>query len=140
MTTIALNPSASLPRPGVAADTENPPRSKAIAAGVADQGGTAPLENRLEIPAGESNASATTRAVAADQPREIEEAVERLNVEVNNLQRSLRFTIDKDTGRTVIKVVDRSTDEVIRQIPPEHTLEILRRMQIGAGLILNEQA
>jgi len=140
MTTIALNHSASLTRPGIAADNENLPRSGASGAGVQEQGSTLPIENRRDLSVTESQANAKTGAVVVDQPHEIEEAVERLNAEVSNLQRSLRFTIDKDTGRTVIKVVDRSTDEVIRQIPPEYTLEILRRMEIGAGLILNEQA
>jgi flagellar protein FlaG len=82
---------------------------------------------------------AATRPVPADDAA-IAETVERLNDQATNLNRSLKFSVDKDTGRTVIKVVDRDTDEVIRQIPPEYTMEILRRMEIGAGVLLEEQA
>jgi flagellar protein FlaG len=83
--------------------------------------------------------AAGPRPEGADEAA-LDAAVERLNVEVVSLQRSLRFSIDKETGRTIIKVIDRETDEVIRQIPPEYTMQILRRMEIGAGVILEEKA
>ncbi len=82
---------------------------------------------------------------AAQEPREVrtqrvEQAVERLNDYVQSLQRDLRFSLDDDLGRTVVSVVDRSTDEVIRQIPNETALQLARNlkamqadMQVSAG-------
>ena len=46
----------------------------------------------------------------------------------------LRFSIDRDTGQPLIRIVDRVTDEVITQFPPETALraaEILRSLQQG---------
>ncbi len=46
----------------------------------------------------------------------------------------LRFAFAKDTGQTLIKIVDRVTNEVIAQIPPESTIrtaQILRELSQG---------
>jgi len=44
-----------------------------------------------------------------------------------NIQRSLRFRVDDITGGTIISVIDRQTDETIRQIPSEEVLVLSRR-------------
>ena len=37
--------------------------------------------------------------------------------------------MDTDTGSTIIKVIDRKTDETIRQIPPEELLTLSKRLK-----------
>ena len=47
----------------------------------------------------------------------------------------LRFSIDRDTGRALIRIVDRVTNEVIAQVPPEATLrtaQILQELNQGS--------
>lgn len=41
-------------------------------------------------------------------------------------QRQIQFAVDKETRRTIIKVIDPKTKEVVRQIPPEEALRISR--------------
>ena len=50
--------------------------------------------------------------------------VQSMNDYMQSVQRDLRFTVDEDTGRTIIKVLDRENDQLIRQIPPEHLLKM----------------
>lgn len=77
----------------------------------------------------------------------IEVTVEKLNVQVESLQRNILFSVDKELGRTVITVTDKETDEVIRRIPSEEVLAIARHIQemlvednqVG-GLLVEEQA
>ena len=64
----------------------------------------------------------------------------RLSDYIQNHQRELRFSVDKATGRTIIRVVDTEKNEVIRQIPPEHVLKLVQRLDSLDGLILEEQA
>ncbi|CAK0775833.1 flagellar protein FlaG [Gammaproteobacteria bacterium] len=59
---------------------------------------------------------------------QLKKAVRSLNDYVQTVQRNLEFTIDKDTGQRVIKVVDTSSKEVIRQIPPEEVLTLAKRL------------
>ncbi len=70
----------------------------------------------------------------------VEAAVRRLSDYVQNHQRDLKFSVDQATGRTVIKVIDAETKEVIRQIPPERVLNLVQRLESMDGLILEEQA
>lgn len=68
-------------------------------------------------------------------------AVLDLNEYVQSLNRDLQFSIDEKTGRTVIKVLDSETKEVIRQIPPEEVLSLARNLhESGAGVILRVKA
>jgi flagellar protein FlaG len=71
------------------------------------------------------------KAVEATSQRtaRVEKAVEQLNDYVQSFQRDLRFTMDKDLGRAVVHVVDRNTQEVIRQIPNETALRLARNLK-----------
>lgn len=55
---------------------------------------------------------------------QLKEAVSKLNDYTQSISRKLSFSIEESTGRTVIKVYDAETDELIRQIPPEETLRL----------------
>jgi len=70
----------------------------------------------------------------------ISEAVERLNELVQNQRRSLHFSVDQDTGRTVIRVVDPETSELIRQIPAEEVLNLARLYKGAGGVLLRAEA
>lgn len=59
---------------------------------------------------------------------ELQNAVIELNKAVQNIQRNLEFSVDDITGRTVVKVVDKQTDEVIRQMPSEEALKLAQHM------------
>jgi flagellar protein FlaG len=71
----------------------------------------------------------------AARNREIVKAAKTLN-EGGGLGPSseLRFAIDRDTGQTLIRIVDRITNEVISQVPAEVILraaEVLKQIQQG---------
>jgi flagellar protein FlaG len=55
-------------------------------------------------------------------------AVKNLKDFVQNTHRELNFSIDEQTGYTVVKVIDRETKEVIRQIPAEEVLAVARHI------------
>ncbi len=61
--------------------------------------------------------------------RQTEEAVSRINEFVQNQQRTIRFSIDEESGRDVIRVLDKQTEELIRQIPRDEILVIARRLE-----------
>ena len=67
--------------------------------------------------------------VTANKQNALVESVSELNQNVQAVNRSLEFRVDEASGRTVITVRDRKTDEVIRQIPSDQFLEISARLQ-----------
>ena len=71
---------------------------------------------------------------------QVKQAVQKIQGAVDNLAHNLRFSIDEDTGKTIIKVVDVHTDEVIRQIPSKEAIEIARTLDKVQGLLFNGKA
>ncbi len=52
---------------------------------------------------------------------------------------SVRFENDNEANSMVVKVVDRDTDEVIRQIPPEELLDLTKRLQDLRGNLVDTE-
>ena len=80
------------------------------------------------------------KAEEANDAAKVESAVSQISDFVQNFQRDLQFSVDKESGRTVIKVLDSKTEEVIRQIPSEETLRMAQHLDSPESLILREQA
>ena len=71
---------------------------------------------------------------------ELGNAVADLNkVALANAQ-GVRFSVDEDTGRTVVKVVDTQTDKVLRQIPSVEALKLWRSIEQMQGVMLRDTA
>ena len=86
-------------------------------------------------------AARAEEAVSADKAQEIaEEVASGLNELVQELHRELRFSVDRESGDTVIKVIDQETDEVVRQIPSEEVVQMRKRLQEAAGVIFQDSA
>jgi len=69
-----------------------------------------------------------------------EEVASGLNDLVHELHRELRFSVDQDSGETIIKVIDQETDEVVRQIPSEEVVQLRKRLQQASGVIFQDSA
>ena len=72
-----------------------------------------------------------TKAEAADQQptaQDFEAVVAKLSDFVQAVERDLSFTVDDNTGDTVIVVKDRQTDEVVRQIPSEEVVQLAQKL------------
>jgi flagellar protein FlaG len=52
----------------------------------------------------------------------------------------VRFSVDEDSGRTVVKVVDTQTDTVLRQIPSIEALKLWRSIEQMQGVMLRDKA
>lgn len=50
-----------------------------------------------------------------------------------------KFGIHEKTNRIVIKLVDRDTQEVIKEIPPEKTLDLLAKRMELAGVLVDQR-
>ena len=84
------------------------------------------------IPAQPAEAQPATKA-------ELEEAVKKLNALVSQAT-TILFSLDDESGRTIIRVVDTETQTVLRQIPNEEALAMSRNMARLQGLVLRQQA
>ncbi|MBU2549678.1 MAG: flagellar protein FlaG [Proteobacteria bacterium] len=53
---------------------------------------------------------------------------------------NLNFSVHKATGRTVIKVIESETKQVLREIPPEEILKMVESLEKMAGVLLSTKA
>lgn len=51
----------------------------------------------------------------------------------------LNFKVNDGTGKTVVQVLDKTTGQVIRQIPPEHLLQARNKLEELRGVLFDGQ-
>jgi len=78
----------------------------------------------------EKTAAQAERIDAEKYLREIIDITEVFN-------RKLKFSIDKDLGQVIVKVVDINTDKVIKEIPPDQLKRLYAKMKEAMGLIID---
>lgn len=99
----------------------------------------APVETRPRAPA-PAAAPAQGTAQPADA-RALASAIESANAYIQSQQASsIQFALDRDSGRTIVKMVDVETQEVLRQIPSEEMLAISHAIDRMRGLVIDEKA
>jgi len=72
--------------------------------------------------------------------RAIEAAVEEANRALATTSLSVRFSIEGETNRIIVRLTDQGTGEVVRQFPTEEQLGIQARLRELMGVLFNEQA
>lgn len=111
------------------------------AASTSLQKSAAPAPVAVAKPIPVETVNAVRQAPPAPTPGEITQAVRNLNKAMQEQSLNLEFTIDSDSNRTIVKVIDQKTKEVLRQIPNEETLAMARALdQMSAGLLVNQKA
>lgn len=71
--------------------------------------------------------------------KQVQEAVDSTNKELEKLQTNLRFSVHKQTKQIMIKIIDSNTKEVIKELPPEKLLDMVASMMERAGLIIDKK-
>ena len=83
-----------------------------------------------QAPAASAKAEPAVLAKPADPPQK---------AMVNGLGLGLSFTVDEPTGRSIIRVVDIETGEVIRQIPSDEVLAFIRQFEAQNGPVFSRR-
>ena len=94
---------------------------------------TAVVENSQEK--GQSGSDQTKDQQAYHD--KIRKAVEVLNKKMANSEAV--FGIHEDTNRVTIKIVDKNTKEIIKELPPEKTLDMIAKVWEMAGILIDER-
>lgn len=97
----------------------------------ADQGGRV-------LPALGKSLPDTSKAEAS--PERVQEAISRIQSYLSASRRELQISVDEGSGRTVVRVVNPETQEVVRQIPTEEILKLAASLSASGGGILSELA
>lgn len=69
----------------------------------------------------------------------MKEAVDSTNEALKMNRTSIRMKYHEDVNRVSIKIVDDETEEVIKEIPPEESIDMLKKMLEVNGLLIDER-
>ena len=69
----------------------------------------------------------------------IKSEISKANNRLKSHKTKCEFGYHEETRRVTIKVMDKDTEEVIREIPPEETLEMIEKLWELAGLMIDER-
>lgn len=69
----------------------------------------------------------------------LKETVEKANQFLLGLKTQFDFKIHEGTGRTVVRLIDKQTHEVVKEIPPEKMLDILESVWDSAGILVDRK-
>ncbi|NLL73637.1 MAG: flagellar protein FlaG [Clostridiales bacterium] len=69
----------------------------------------------------------------------IKSEISKANSRLKTHNTKCEFGYHEGTNRVTIKVLDKDTSEVLREIPPEKTLEMIQKMWELAGILIDER-
>ncbi|NDI86644.1 flagellar protein FlaG [Undibacterium crateris] len=84
--------------------------------------------------------NAKTESGTAPDLSQVTKAVADINKSIQSLSQDLQFSVDKDSDKVVVKIIDQQTKQVLRQIPSEEALEISKSLDKLQGLLIKQQA
>ncbi|WP_178861196.1 flagellar protein FlaG [Thiomicrorhabdus cannonii] len=90
---------------------------------VAEQIGRTPLQQS------ERSVAALNTENVLESAKTIAEQAQQLNGLLDKFGQGLVFTVDETTNSSVVKVIDKTTEQVIRQFPTEGSLKIMQNIQ-----------
>ena len=88
---------------------------------------------------GSTSQQQQTAKNAQAAPDRLKKMVEEMNKKINNSNEIAMFGIHEDTNRIMIKIMDKDTKEVIKEFPPEKTLDMIAKIWEMAGILVDEK-
>lgn len=76
----------------------------------------------------------------APNTEQVKQAVDKINAVVQGFDREVLFSVDHDSGKIIVKVMDTARNVVIRQIPSAEAMALSHSLDKLQGLIINQKA
>jgi len=104
------------------------------------ENGSGEATKHLSTAAGTDSVPTKTTDARPDQET-VNRVVARIRDVLQSSDQSLEIEVDPDLHRVVVKIINRDTNEVIRQIPIKEALELEKRLSDHQkGLLIEEHA
>lgn len=87
-----------------------------------------------------ANLPAAPGSVPVASLDQVNQAVQTINTSMQLTSRGLEFSVDADSNRTIVKVIDQQTKELIRQMPTQEALEIAKALDQGIAQLIRQKA
>ncbi|MCQ8821434.1 flagellar protein FlaG [Pseudoalteromonas agarivorans] len=99
-----------------------------------EQGLQNQLNNQYTQQSSEGNSSQNQQL----EREQLEKVAQQLQEFMGEMSRSLQFQVDEDSGRDVIKILDKTSGDVIKQYPSEEVLSLVSKLSESAGILIDQ--
>jgi flagellar protein FlaG len=99
-----------------------------------EQGSQSQLNNQYAQQGTETNSSQNQQL----EREQLEKVAQQLQEFMGEMSRSLQFQVDEDSGRDVIKILDKTSGDVIKQYPSEEVLSLVSKLSESAGILIDQ--
>lgn len=86
-----------------------------------------------------SQQQAATGQQSQAMPEQLKKAIAEMNKKINNTNQEAVFGVHEQTNRVMIKIIDKETKEVVKEFPPEKTLDMIAKLWEMAGILVDEK-
>jgi flagellar protein FlaG len=70
---------------------------------------------------------------------DVEKGIEDMNRALSMMNRSLKFTVHEETGKLMVQVIDKESNKIITEIPPQILLDIEARIERFIGILFDKK-
>lgn len=137
MNTINSNAEVTLPTPLAGEDKVAGQAASSLTERAVDDVKQADTQNQQRLQQNQyekNNQEVTAQPLEREQ---LEQMAQQLQDFMGEMNRSLQFQVDEDSGRDVIKVLDKDTGDIIKQYPSEEVLNLVSKLSETAGLLID---
>ena len=99
-----------------------------------EQGSQNQLNNQYTQQSSEDNSSQNQQL----EREQLEKVAQQLQEFMGEMSRSLQFQVDEDSGRDVIKILEKTSGDVIKQYPSEEVLSLVSKLSESAGILIDQ--
>ncbi len=95
-----------------------------------------------EEPGSEGNGSEQQESMepqTPETPEHLKKMIAEMNRKISNSNEEAVFGVHERTNRIMIKILDKDTKEVIKEFPPEKTLDMIASIWEMAGILVDEK-
>lgn len=87
----------------------------------------------------ETKTESTEKSLSKMQLKQLKQAIEEANRKARLTNTAREYSYDEVTNRVCVKITDKDTEKVIREVPTEESLKRITRMLETAGLVVDEK-
>lgn len=85
------------------------------------------------------NKEKDTLSIEAKGKKRFEKLVSDINAKLSGSNKELRYSVHKKTNSIIVKVIDKNTEEVLRELPKEKSLDFLADILEFTGILIDEK-
>ncbi len=74
-----------------------------------------------------------------ETPEHLKKMIAEMNRKISNSNEEAVFGVHEKTNRIMIKILDKDTKEIIKEFPPEKTLDMIASIWEMAGILVDEK-